>query len=174
MYTGAMNLLATLNPEHVSEMEHAHYPVREAARAVVMDDEGNVALLHVTNEQYYKLPGGGIEGAEDRHLALQRECQEEIGCNVEVLGEIGMIVEYRKFFTLKQISYCYLAKVKGKKGTPNFTDEEIAEGFEHIWLPYEEALKLISNNVATSLEGREYIVPRDAIFLKAAGEKILQ
>lgn len=163
-----MQLLKILNPENVSELEATHYPVRKAARAVVVDAEGNIALLHVTNENYYKLPGGGIEESEDRHLALRRECQEEIGCDVEVVGELGMIVEYRKFCTLKQISYCYLAKVKGEKGTPNFTAEEITEGFEQLWLPYDEALVRLSENNAINLEGRAYIVPRDFTFLQYA------
>ena len=59
-----MEQLLLLNPEYASEEEAAQYPVREAARAVVMDAENNVALLRVANKNYYKLPGGGCEGNE--------------------------------------------------------------------------------------------------------------
>lgn len=160
--------LALINPENVSKTEGESYPVREAARAVVIDRQNMVALLHVVNQQYYKLPGGGIEKSEDKETALKRECKEEIGSEIEIVSEIGCIVEYRKIFNLKQISYCYLAKLKGKKGVPSYTDEEMANGFKQIWLPYERALDLISNNAARNIEGRDYIVPRDMLFLKAA------
>lgn len=167
-----MKELALINPENVSEDEANTYPIREAARAVVIDKDGMIALLHVSKEKYYKLPGGGIEQSEDKKMALERECLEEIGSNVEIVGEIGIVVEYRKIFQLKQISYCYLAKLKGEKGTPNFTEEELKGGFEQVWLPYDKALELLSNNKATNVEGRDYIVPRDTILLTASRKNI--
>ena len=161
-----MKLLKTINPENVSEEEVKSYRTREAGRAVVFDKDGNVALLHVTNENYYKLPGGGIEEGEDKIIALYRECQEEIGCDVEIIKEIGYIIEYRKIFTLKQTSYCYLAKVKGEKGIPDFTDSEKEKGFEIVWLSYDQAIRVLNESKAGSVEGGSYIVPRDLAFLK--------
>lgn len=167
-----MKQLLLLNPYNVPREEAENYPVREAARAIVFDDEKNIALIHVSDRGYYKLPGGGIEGDENHLLALQRECEEEIGCGIEMLGEIGTIIEYRKLFGIKQISYCYLAKVQGQKGEPRFTEEEVANGFERIWVQYSEALKLITGKSTTDTEGRDYIVPRDIAFLEAAKDKI--
>lgn len=171
-YNSRMKELAVINPEGVSETEVATYKTREAARAVVVDSEGKIALLHVTNEQYYKLPGGGIDAGEDIPTALARECREEIGCDVEVIGEVGSIVEYRKIFTLKQTSYCYVAKVIGEKGAPDFTEEELAKGFEIVWLPYDKAFRAVSESNATSVEGRDYITPRDTLFLQTAQDNI--
>jgi len=167
-----MKQLLLINPENVTEEEVKNYPVREAVRAIVLDADNKIALLHVSNKGYYKLPGGGIEGTEDRLPALQRECQEEIGCVVEVSEEIGSIIEYRKIFGLKQISYCYLAKVQGPKGAPNFTEEEIAGGFEQIWVSYPDALRFMNESKASDIEGRDYIVPRDTTLLKAVENKI--
>ena len=163
-----MKQLKLINPENVSGEEVKNYKVREATRAVVFDEEGKIVLLHVIKENYYKLPGGGVEETEDKMISLRRECQEEIGCDIDVIGEIGSIVEYRKIFNLKQISYCYLAKIKGQKGTPNFTEDEKNNGFEQVWLPYNEALKVLTKTKATSIEGSAYIVPRDTIFLEEA------
>ncbi len=163
-----MEQLKLINPEQVSEDAVKSYPVRKAARAVVFDDEKNVALLHVSKAGYYKLPGGGLEESENVEIALVRECQEEIGCEVEIIAEIGSIVEYRKMFTLTQISYCYLAKVKGKKGTPHFTDEELENGFKQVWLPYEKAIEVTTQSATSDFEGSAYIVPRDIIFLETA------
>lgn len=167
-----MKQLALINPENVSENEANTYLIREAARAIVLDENNMIALLHVAKKKYYKLPGGGIEQSEDKKIALERECLEEIGSNIALIDEIGIIIEYRKIFQLKQTSYCYLANIKGEKGTPNFTKEEIDNGFEQVWLPYDKALELISNNITTNVEGRDYIVPRDVTFLKAAKDHI--
>ena len=161
-----MKELKLINPENVTEEEVKGYRVREAARAIVVDEDGKIALLHVTNENYYKLPGGGLEGSEDKLIALQRECQEEIGCDVEVINEIGSIVEYRKIFNLKQTSYCYLAKLKGEKGTPDFTDHEKEKGFKQVWLTYDEAIKSLIESTVANMEGSAYIVPRDTAFLE--------
>lgn len=165
-----MELLLTLNPENTTEADRKSYRTREAARAVVVDENQKVALLYVSKDNYYKLPGGGIETNEDPRVALDRECQEEIGCDVEVIEEIGTIVEYRKFCDLIQVSYCYFAQLKGEKGNPQFTEDEVAEGFQQLWVPYREALSLLEKNEAKNLEGKEYIVPRDFCFLSAAAK----
>lgn len=163
-----MKPLKLINPENASEEEVKNYQVREAGRAVVLDNESMVALLHVTKENYYKLPGGGLEDEEDKIIALKRECIEEIGCDIEVTNEIGTIVEYRKIFSLKQISYCYLAKIKGEKGIPDFTEKEKEGGFEVVWVGFDEAMKLVSSSKAENLEGSLYIVPRETEILSEA------
>lgn len=164
-----MKELKLINPENVSEEEVKSYRVREAARAVVFDDDDKIALLHVSKNNYYKLPGGGLESGEDKVVALRRECNEEIGCDIEVIKEIeSNVVEYRRFCSLKQISYCYVAKIKGKKGRPNFTDYEKEKGFEAVWLSFEEAMKSLVESKASGIEGKAYIVPRDIFFVKEA------
>ncbi|EKD61984.1 MAG: NUDIX hydrolase [uncultured bacterium] len=168
-----MKQLLVINPEKVTKKEVKSYPTREAVRAIVFDNDGKIALLHVVKSKYYKLPGGGIEKGEDKKRALKRECQEEVGSEIEILDEIGSIVEYRKIFKLKQISYCYLAKLKGNKGNPSFTDEEVEGNFEPVWLSLEDALQAISKNVATSIEGSAYIVPRDTVFLEESRKYLI-
>lgn len=163
-----MKEIAFLNPENVSEEELKMYGTREAARAVVLDKENNIALLHATKTDYYKLPGGGLDDDTDKVVALKRECREEIGCNVEVMGEIGLVNEWRRFCNLHQISYCYFAKVVGEKGTPDFTESEIAEGFEVVWLPYDDALDILKESKAEQIEAKGYMVPRDIAILEAA------
>ena len=112
--------------------------------------------MHATATDYYKLPGGGLDDT-DKITALKRECIEEIGCNVEVLQELGTINEWRKIYQIHQVSYCYLAKVVGEKGTPDFTESEIAEGFEVSWLPLEEALQALKLSKAEHISAKGYI-----------------
>ena len=166
-----MKLLKIINPENVSEEEAKDYPNREAGRAIVIDEDNKIAILHVTEKNYFKLPGGGIESGEDKIAAVKRECLEEIGCDVEIIGEIGSIIEYRKLLNprnLKQTSYCYLAKVIGIKGKPEYTEHEKKNGFENVWLSYDEALKALTESKALSNEGKYYIVPRDRALLEEA------
>ncbi len=164
-----MRELLLLNPEVASAEEVSPYPVREAARAVVLDGEGRIALLHVSHDGYYKLPGGGIDEGENKEEALRRECREEIGCEIEIISELGTVTEYRKFLNLKQISYCYLARSVGEKRAPQFTEHEKERGFQApVWVSFGEALRLLENSLAKTLEGRQYIVPRDIAILNEA------
>lgn len=127
------------------------YTLREAARAVVIDPNDAVALLHVVSGSYYKLPGGGIDEGEDTLDALTRELQEEIGCTAEVVSNLGTIQEYRYYWNMNQLSYCYLAKQTGKKGQPNFTEKELSEGFQVVWAPsLDEAITLLESSEQTA------------------------
>jgi 8-oxo-dGTP pyrophosphatase MutT (NUDIX family) len=167
-----MKEILLLNPENVSEQEVSTYKVHESSRAVVVDDQGQIALLYVSRDGYYKLPGGGFEGAEDALTALARECREEIGCEVEVMGELGIIVEYRKKFALKQFSYCYVARVVGEKKAPEFDAGEIRDGFMLEWLSYGEAIEAIEKSSRVSYEGGLYIIPRDRFIIENARERM--
>jgi 8-oxo-dGTP diphosphatase len=124
------------------------YYVRRAARAVVSDENGAIALLHVSRHSYYKLPGGGIDGDETPLQALDREMLEEIGCRVTVTGEIGTVVEQRYVNNMTQTSYCFRAKVVGEKGQPDFTEKELAGGFEIVWAEnINKAIELLESSV---------------------------
>ena len=138
---------------------------RRAVRAVVFDADGNIALLHVSKNKYYKLPGGGIEEGEEIIQALIRECQEEIGCNIKVDEEVGEVIEYRDQHRFRQISYCYTAKVIGDKGSPNLEQEEIDEGFKEVWVSLDEAICLLKESEPTSYNG-PFIVMRDLKMLE--------
>lgn len=165
-YNHQMNFIKLINFENVSEEEALTYKVREAARAIVSDNDNMISLLHATKNNYYKLPGGGIEKDENHFEALKRECLEEIGSEVEVKSEIGMIVEYRSKHKLNQVSYCYIAKLTGEKGKPNLTDSEISEGFIPVWLSIDEAKQKLKDSSPGHYDG-EYMVARDLAFLTA-------
>ena len=161
-----MKQIALINPENVTEKEASAYRVRQAARAIVFDNDKSVALLHATKYNYYKLPGGGIEEGENPVAALKRECLEEIGCNIEIIGELGTTLEYRKKFELKQTSYCYIANLLGGKGVPQLMPDEMEEGFQTVWLPIEEAIEKVQSGSLEKYQA-QFMIPRDTAFLKA-------
>lgn len=165
-----MKFFKTINPEKVDENGIPEWKYRKAARAVVFNKDNRIGLLHVSSKNYYKLPGGGIEEGEDIKIALDRECEEELGVQVEVLKEIGSIIEYRAQFKLHQTSYCFLAKTSSEKNAPNFTDEEKSSGFEIVWVEPKEALRLLSLKQTSDYEGK-FIEERDFCFLTKALEE---
>jgi len=166
-----MKLLKLINLENTSEQEVNAFSIREAARGIVFDSENMIALLYSKKFNYYKLPGGGVEEGEDYETALKRECQEEIGCDVEVLNELGIIIEYRKKYNLKQTSHCYTAKVIGEKGISTLTESEREEEFETVWVPLKEAIQKVKNISNPSVYEVPYMVTRDTTFLEVCYEK---
>lgn len=162
-----MKLLLTINPDGIDGNMADAFRRREAARAVILDTDENIALLAVTKSGYHKLPGGGIEEGEDTQLALARECMEEVGCKITVTGELGSVREVRAKYSFVQDSYAYLAKVDGEKGAPDFTESELERGFEIRWMQLNEALDLLSSEQTDDYDG-QFIVVRDLAILKEA------
>ena len=162
-----MQTILTLNFEQVPKEEAALFRVRNAARAVVFDDNNDVALLSISKEGVYKLPGGGVEEHESLYDALKRECREEIGVEIEIDAEIGLIVEIKGQDKMVQNSYCFTARMTGKKNSPHFTESENARGCAVEWVAIETAIQLVAHNSSSSLAGR-YVSAREAAILEAA------
>lgn len=166
-----MELLKVIKDEDLgfTHKEGITYKKRKAVRAVVFDDENKTALLNVVKHSYHKLPGGGVKEGEDLPEALNREALEEIGCSVEITGEVGRIVEFRDEFEQEQESICYLAKVVGEKGKSNFTEKEASQGFNMMWVTLDEAVKILNEDMPNNYEGK-FIKARDIILLNKAVE----
>jgi len=126
------------------------YHLRKAARAIVLNDKGEIALIHASKNHYNKLPGGGIDPDESIKDALMREIMEETGATVVIEKKLGITIEYLNFPQEKngeiQVSYYFIVKVKEIKGEPSFTEEEVEDGFEFFWEMPEKALKLMQED----------------------------
>lgn len=145
--------------------EDISYKLRKASRAVVLNESNKIALLNVSKDNYHKLPGGGIEKDEDIITALRRELMEEVGVEIDVLNELGMIIEYRNEFKQLQISYCYLCKVIGEYQETSFTEEEKNNGFLLEWVDINEAISILERDNPEKYMGK-FIKERDLEFLK--------
>jgi len=64
---------------------------RLSVHAVITDDEERILQVRATYDGgNWGLPGGSLEPGETVHAALRRECQEELGCDVEIRYMSGM------------------------------------------------------------------------------------
>ena len=76
----------------------AVYRDRAGAYAVILDDDGNVALVEAPAaggpERGLFLPGGGIEPGETPEGCLRRECLEELGRENDLKGLLCAGDEY--------------------------------------------------------------------------------
>lgn len=141
--------------------------IKNAARAVVIDENNYVALISVRDGEYFKIPGGGIEEGESEEQAAKREVLEESGCEVELLRKIGrneFIDNSQKSDETLHRSVCFLAKTIGNKKDPCFNDWEKSNRMKLIWVTFSKAIELFSNVKTTDLFGSE-INKRDFEFV---------
>lgn len=162
-----MKLLTEIHGSDVGvEGKNTIYTLRrEAARAVVFDAENRVAVLHVRDGDFWKIPGGGIEEGEEMAEALKREVGEEAGVEIVIEKEIGMIIEHRDDWKQIQTSYCFLARVIGNKQHPKFDTWEKEQGYALHWFSYEEALQKFQEHLPKTYGGK-FMQRRDRIFLE--------
>lgn len=145
------------------------YILRKAARAVLFNSEGKVALLNVGKLKYWKIPGGGVEGEENIAKGLEREILEETGCKAKVTGEVGMIIEYRNGVEVLQFNYCFLAECLGKGVATSFDDYEQKRGFKLYWVDLNEAIEKVKGSTPESY-AVSFVLKRDLTFLQRAKE----
>lgn len=164
-----MKLIKEITEKDIGEdgnINDMYYKIRKAARAVIFNNKDEVAILHVSKHNYHKLPGGGIEKDETVLNALNREILEETGCEANITGSIGVVLEYRNKFEQMQISYCYLGKLVKIMNHPSFTEKELREGFKLKWMSLNDAIQALKNDKPDTYEGK-FIYLRDIAFLSA-------
>ncbi|KAI1171309.1 NUDIX hydrolase domain-like protein [Nemania sp. FL0916] len=161
------------NPKTIgTKQPEVSYVDRYAVRVVTLNATGHVALIHAQKDNYYKLPGGGIELDEEHMVAAAREVQEETGAVVAMRAAAGCIATTEEFRNdLHQISYLYAADVVDASGKPELTADELVDGLTHEWIPVRQALAKMAAAEPTSELGR-FIKARDIYLLGEAIRKL--
>lgn len=142
---------------------------RIAARAVIIDTELNTPILSVRDGDFYKIPGGKIEENEDLQTGLNREIKEEVGCDIEILDKVGEFEFFMESEGRSNYSVCYLAKLVGERGEPDFDENEKQRKFELLWVNIDQAIKIFERCVPKTDDPIEIAIHhRDLNFLKKA------
>lgn len=148
----------------------ATFRFRKSARAVLLNDKNEVSIQHVGKYDYYKLPGGGVEPGETIEEALKREMVEEVGCDLEIIKPLGLIIEYRNSHELLHLSYGYLCNVKGDISEPAYEQGEIDDEFKPVWMSLDKSLEMMETHYLADPYQAPFIVQREKCFLEEAKE----
>lgn len=159
-------------PEQDDNKQDIVFEDRPTGKAIVFDNENKIALVGNKVNSYYLLPGGGIDEDESIEDGITRECKEEIGCDVTLLNNLGIIEDYRNRDKKHCINHCHTAKLIGEKGELKLTEEEEKNGLHVIWVPLDEAIEILEKEVELLKKGEikfyntGYNILRDHLFLK--------
>jgi 8-oxo-dGTP diphosphatase len=92
------------------------FVVRRAAPAytvgavcVIEDGNGRILLVRHSYRNHWGLPGGLLARDEEAVDAARREVQEEVGIDVEVVGEPAVVVEAK----YRRVDVVYAARLAG-------------------------------------------------------------
>ena len=152
------------------------HSARPSVRGIIRKDD-KLAMVHSLKYDYYKFPGGGIEGDEAHEATLIREVKEETGLNVkpESIKEYGFVLRLQKSDHLEntifeQENFYYTCEVSEESGEQKLDDYEAEEGFTLEFVTPEEAIYTNQNCHCT--EWDKAMVERETRVLKGLREEL--
>ncbi len=121
---------------------------RPSVRGIIFNDKNNVAMIYSKECQFYKFPGGGIEGDETHLETLAREIKEETGMTLipDSVKEFGEVLKIQKGDEAGDVihiqqNFYYICKVKDEIGEQDLDDSEKDLDFVLKFVPVEEAIR---------------------------------
>ncbi len=117
---------------------------RTIVKGIIVDQSGAVAVFNKRVANDYRLPGGVLEEGENPQDVFLKEIKREIGCEIEIIEDIGIIEEHMAQDEIIQETYVYVGRVL-EKGKIDYQSQELDEFGKVLWVSPEEALKLISD-----------------------------
>jgi len=114
---------------------------RRACRAIIEQD-GKLLFSYLRLRDMYLLPGGGIDPGETPRQCVQRECLEELGCEVIAGDPWALVSEYFNGFLRFENLYLQAACVRQDLPTTR-TAEEISLGLEPRWVAKEQLVDFL-------------------------------
>lgn len=159
---------------HLQDNEYPYQGLqchRLVVRGIVLNERGHVALHRVKrddifgNQEYFETPGGGVDEGETLEIALKRECQEELGEEIEPLLEIGLVHDAYNLIKRENENHYFLCKKLGE-GHKHFVSDGDFFIQETLWIPIQEAITLMKNQpdsgVSALVKARELPILEEA------------
>ncbi len=144
---------------------------RYTGKVVLFNLEGKIALVGNNANNFFLLPGGGLEDDESILDGIRRECREETGCEIEIQDALGVTEDFRSRDGKHCISFCYSAKVISY-GVQMLTEGETKIGMYVKWLTLPEVLELFTMQEEKVRAGEVkfyntcFNIMRDALFVR--------
>ncbi len=133
---------------------------RRIGRAIVLDEADRVALhtirrfdLGMPYEQvYFETPGGGIDEGETPEQATRRECEEELGYDIEIIAPLGIVDDYYNVIYRHNVNHYFLARRRQRVGV-HFVSEGDSLIQETRYYPIDEAIALMEGQDEKFISG---------------------
>ena len=119
---------------------------RVVVRAVVVDADGNCYFNRLERDDVFchgtviETAGGGVEAGEELSDAIRRELKEELGAEVEILAEIGVVSDYYNLIHRHNVNHFYLCRAVAFGETAMTEDEVNTFHLSTLKLTYDEAV----------------------------------
>lgn len=175
-----MKVIATFKQEDVfpekSIDPNVVYEERLTGKVIALDPKGRVVVVGNNENEIFQLPGGGIDDREEIRNGSIRECKEETGYDVEIIGEVGVVTDFRPRDGKKCVSYCFVAQTIGQESDVTHTEDEKSIGMFVRTIPVDQLLIKFEEQVRRLRAGQinfyntGYNILRDYVFLMEAIE----
>ena len=146
-----MEYLRTIADKDIFESPEFEKPdvfkKRTTVKAVVLNNKGRFGFVTNPVHGFCLLAGGGAESG-NLEKEIKRECDEEINFEVEVLGEVGRVHEYRNRDAVEYETVCFVVKTIKESGKDMRTEEEKENGLCTVWLDEDEAVNVLEKQAA--------------------------
>ena len=139
-----MNIIDIFKDDQYPRKGKAHS--REISRAIVMRPDGLFAIHLIRRNDafgdwsYFETPGGGVDDGESPEQAVVRECEEELGYQVEIIQELGTIKDEYALIGRTNINHYYLCKTREFVGKHLVSDGDTLIA-ETLYLPIKEIIQ---------------------------------
>lgn len=166
-----MKPLIIFNPSNICIENNVTYKYRTATRGVVFDNDGKVAALF-KDEKYYSLPGGGVLDNEYLNIAFERECFEELGCNISNCTQEGVTMEYLEGGI--NLTSIFSSIIKGEKMDVKLIGDEDEDEKLCIvkWVDFNELKDIIFDLTINGKEDNKFRFNRDLAIMEMCNKNI--
>lgn len=152
-----MEIIKEIFEKELNSIQLGKYKDRYSTKVILLNNENKVALVHYLHSDLYMLPGGKLDNNETPEEAAKREAKEETGYEIEIIKELGLIIDYKDKINQKNYNYCFVAKIIGQAEERNLTENEMKNGIPQLeWLNLDEAIESQEKEIKSS-EEQKYI-----------------